>query len=88
MSASEPPKGEAGSDAERRVAAPEPSWMARQGPEPLGTLQCQSPPRRKGGVQSLGHMEASEPSLSRGAGYGAAVARASAWAYALPFILA
>jgi hypothetical protein len=42
--------GEAGFDAEGRVAAPEPSCMLRQGPEPQDMWQCRSPPRWRGGV--------------------------------------
>jgi hypothetical protein len=37
------------SGASRHVAVPEPSWMGRWGPEHLGTWQCRSPPRRRGG---------------------------------------
>jgi hypothetical protein len=42
------------------------------------------------GVESgaLGHMTALEPSLSREAGSGAAMARGSAWVHALPFVFA
>jgi hypothetical protein len=80
--------GEVGPGAEGRVAALDPSWMARRGSEPLGTWQCWSPPRWKGGVQSLGHVATSEYSQSREVGSGAAVARDSVWTHTLPFVLA
>jgi hypothetical protein len=80
--------GEVGSTVEGHMVVPDPSWMARQGPEPLGTWQCPSPPRWRGVVQSPGHVAPSEPSLSWEAGFGAEVADGSAWTHALPFILA
>jgi hypothetical protein len=80
--------GEAESGAEGRIAVSDSSWMVRRGPEPLGTWQHRSPPRRRGGVRSLGHVAASEPSLSKEAGSGAAVARGNAWTHTLPFDLA
>jgi hypothetical protein len=70
--------GEVGSDAEGHVVALDPSWMAGRGPEILGMWQLQSPPRQRGGVQSLGHVAGLEPSLSREAGSGATVARGTA----------
>jgi hypothetical protein len=62
--------------------------MARQGPEPQDTWQHRSPPRRRDGSRALGHVATSEPSVSREVGSGAGVARGSAWAHALPFVLA
>jgi hypothetical protein len=79
--------GEAGSGTEGRVAASDPSWMVRQGPEPLATWQHWSPPRRRGGVRSLGHVAALESSLSREVGSSDAVACGSAWTHTLPFVL-
>jgi hypothetical protein len=61
--------------------------MVRRGPDPQDTWQCQTPPRRRGGVRSLGHMAMLEPSLSREAGSSAAVPPASAWVHVLPFVL-
>jgi hypothetical protein len=69
------------------MAAPDPSWMARWGAEPLGTWQRWSHPRWRGGIQSLGHVVASEPSLSRVVGSVAVVAHGSAWTHTLPFFL-
>jgi hypothetical protein len=43
--------GEAGFGAKGRVAASDPSWMARRGPEALGTWQRRSPPRRRRGAR-------------------------------------
>jgi hypothetical protein len=70
------------------VAASDPSWIVRRGPEPLGMCQRHSPLRRRGGVRSLGHVATPEFSLSREAGSGAVVARGSAWTHGLPFDLA
>jgi hypothetical protein len=70
--------GEAGSGAEGCVAVPDPSCMVRRGPKSLDTWQRWSPPRRRGGVQSLKHVAASGPSLSKKAGSDAVVARGSA----------
>jgi hypothetical protein len=78
--------GEAGFDVERRMTVSDPSWMVKGGLEPLGTWQRRSPPRRRGGVLSLRHVAASEPSLSREAGSDAAVARGSVWTHILPFV--
>jgi hypothetical protein len=49
--------------------------------------QHRSLPRRRGGARSLGHMATPEPSLSREAGSGGAVAHGSMWVHALPFVL-
>jgi hypothetical protein len=76
--------GEAGLSAEGRMAATDPSWMMRQGPEPLGMWQRQNPPKRRGGVWSLGHMAVPEPSLRREEGSCATVARGSEWTHTLP----
>jgi hypothetical protein len=81
--------------------------MVRRGPEPQDMWQHRSPPRQRGGVQSLracgsagarlgggagsralGQVAALEPSLSREAGFGTAVAFGSVWVHALPFVLA
>jgi hypothetical protein len=62
--------------------------MVRQSLEPLGTWQRRSPPRQRGGVQSLGHVTAPKPSLSKEAGFGAVVACGSVWVHALPLDLA
>jgi hypothetical protein len=61
--------------------------MVRRGQEHLGRWQHRSPPKQRGGVWSLGHMAAPEPSLSRDAGSGAVVPHCSAWVHALPFDL-
>jgi hypothetical protein len=76
------------SDAKGHMAASDPSWMAREGPEPLGMWQRRSPPRKKGGVWSLRHVAVLEPSLSREVVSGTAVACGSVWAHTLPFVLA
>jgi hypothetical protein len=78
---------EARSSAEGRVVGLDPSWMARGDLEPLGMWRHQSPPRQRGGIQSLGHVVVPEPSLGREVGSGTMVARGSVWMHALPFVL-
>jgi hypothetical protein len=46
--------GVVGSDVEGHMVASEPSWMVRWGLEPQYTWLCRSPPRQRGGVQSVG----------------------------------
>jgi hypothetical protein len=65
------PSMEAGSGVMGHVAAPEPSRVGRQGPEPCDTWQHRSPPEQGGRVPSRGTRDSVGALPSREAGSGA-----------------